>query len=95
MSGTLTQNGKLTASDEISGGQFGKSVALSGDGNTALIGGPFDEPTQGALSVGAAWAFERSSGRLTQVGSKLNPSDQSRLAPSAPAWRFRRMATRR
>jgi hypothetical protein len=35
----------------------GFSVALSGDGNTAIIGGPFDN-----FLVGAAWVFTRSFG---------------------------------
>ena len=38
---TWTQQGpKLTATDESGQGRFGSSVALSGDGTTALIGGP-------------------------------------------------------
>lgn len=49
---TWTQLGsKLTASDETGGAIFGLAVALSGDGDTAVIGGPFDS------HVGAAWMF--------------------------------------
>jgi hypothetical protein len=40
----------------------GYSVALSGDGNTAIVGGPDDN---------AAWVFTRSNGVWTQQGSKL------------------------
>jgi hypothetical protein len=47
-------------------------VALSSDGNTALIGGPFDN--QGA---GAAWVFTRSGSTWTQQGSKLTASDET------------------
>jgi hypothetical protein len=43
---------KLTARDERGQGFFGKSVALSGSGDTALIGGYGD-----ANGLGAAWVF--------------------------------------
>jgi hypothetical protein len=43
----------------------GYSVALSADGNTALIGGPLDSPG------GAAWMFSRNNGVWTQQGQKL------------------------
>jgi hypothetical protein len=50
---TWTQQGaKLTGSGEIGKGFFGESAALSSDGNTALIGGLFDNG-----EVGAAWVF--------------------------------------
>ena len=50
----LQQGSKLTAADEQGEGSFGWSVALSADGNTALIGGYTDNG-----SVGAAWVFTR------------------------------------
>jgi IPT/TIG domain/FG-GAP repeat len=63
---------KLTASDESGGGLFGYSVALSADGNTALIGGPRD-----STHFGAVWAFVRSpSGEWAQQGPKLTGSEQ-------------------
>ncbi|HEY7933440.1 MAG TPA: hypothetical protein VID48_06395, partial [Solirubrobacteraceae bacterium] len=63
---TWTQQGaKLTASDEITSAQFGHSVALSSDGNTALIGGPIEG------GAGAAWVFTRSGSTWTQQGAKL------------------------
>src|ERR1035437_7911043 len=46
----------------------GWSVALSGDGNTALVGGPFDW-SSGA--TGAVWVWTRKAGVWTQQGSKL------------------------
>jgi hypothetical protein len=49
--------------------QFGESVALSSDGNTALIGGPFDNN-----GLGAAWVFTRSGTTWAQQGSKLTGS---------------------
>ena len=64
-----TQQGeKLTAKsgEEIGAGSFGESVALSSEGNTALIGGPNDNS-----NVGAAWVFTRSGSTWTQQGEKL------------------------
>ncbi len=62
-----TQQGeKLTGSGEVGGAWFGESVALSADGNTALIGGPIDNG-----AVGAAWVFTRSGSTWTQQGEKL------------------------
>ena len=64
---TWAQQGeKLTGGGEIGGGWFGESVALSADGNTALIGGPSDNG-----SVGAAWVFTRSGSTWAQQGEKL------------------------
>jgi hypothetical protein len=59
------QGGKLAGSDASGSAQQGFSVALSGDGNTALIGGPFDNN-----GMGAAWVFIRVGG-WTQYRSKL------------------------
>jgi hypothetical protein len=42
----------------------GQSVALSADGNTAIVGGPFG-------NNGAAWVWTRSGGVWTQQGTKL------------------------
>ncbi len=66
------QGSKLTPSDESGEGEFGKSVALSGEGDTALIGAPEDDEV-----AGAAWVFTRSGSSWTQQGSKLTPSDES------------------
>ena len=68
-----TQQGpKLTASDETSYGGFGSSVALSADGNTALIGGNRDNNW-----MGAAWVFTRTGASWSQQGSKLTASDET------------------
>jgi len=66
------QEGKLTANDETGEAQFGWSAALSADGNTALIGGPFDHE-----GVGAAWQFARSVEHWFQVGGKLTANDEA------------------
>jgi hypothetical protein len=76
----VQQGEKLTGSGEIGASRFGNSVALSADGNTALIGGPADN---GGISgggfggVGAAWVFTRSGSTWTQQGPKLTPSGES------------------
>jgi hypothetical protein len=64
---TWAQQGpKLTGMGEVGSGWFGVAVALSADGNTALIGGNFDH-----YPHGAAWVFTRSGGVWTQQGPKL------------------------
>ena len=60
---------KLIGSDEVGAGLFGHAVALSADGNTALIGGPSDNG-----HAGAAWVFTRSGGTWSQQGPKLTGS---------------------
>ena len=66
-----TQQGeRLTPSDETGEGQLGSSVALSGDGNTALLGA-FHESSQ----AGAAWVFTRTGETWTQQGPRLTPGE--------------------
>jgi hypothetical protein len=50
----------------------GESVALSGDGNTALIGGPGYEK-----NIGAAWVYTLEGGKWVQQGEKLQGEDES------------------
>ncbi len=61
---------QLTPSDASGHADFGWSVALSGDGNTAMVGGPFDNNL-----AGAAWVFTRSATTWSQQGAKLTPDD--------------------
>ena len=60
------QPGRLTGAAETGPGRFGKSVALSGDGETAFVGAPNDDE-----SVGAAWGFIGAGGSFTPQGDKL------------------------
>jgi hypothetical protein len=53
------------------GGGFGSSVAISADGNTALVGGFFDHD-----AAGAAWAFTRSGARWSQQGPKITAAGE-------------------
>jgi FG-GAP repeat len=47
---------------------FGSAVALSGDGTTALVGGP-----DGESKTGAAWIFHREGAVWSQQGPKISP----------------------
>jgi hypothetical protein len=63
------QGAKLVGTGAVAGGPAGGvyqgySVALSADGNTALVGGYGDSP------AGAAWAYTRSGGVWSQQGAK-------------------------
>jgi uncharacterized protein (TIGR03437 family) len=63
----VQQGNKLSGSDAVgTGGQQGASLALSSDGNTALVGGPGDNH-----GAGAAWVFTRTNGMWSQQGAKL------------------------
>ncbi|MGH7741588.1 MAG: FlgD immunoglobulin-like domain containing protein, partial [Candidatus Eiseniibacteriota bacterium] len=60
------QGAKIVPSGFVGIPYMGQSVAVSGDGNTAMLGGPFDN-----FQTGAAWVFTRTAGVWTQHGSKL------------------------
>ncbi len=62
----IQQGEKLTGTGDVGTGRFGYSVALSGDGDTALIGGRYE-----SKDAGAAWVFTRSGSTWTQQGGKL------------------------
>ena len=71
--GDFTQRGtELTGGEESGPSRFGSSVALSLDGETAVIGGRTD-----GSGDGAAWAFARGATRWEQQGPKLVPDDES------------------
>jgi uncharacterized repeat protein (TIGR01451 family) len=72
-SGTWSEVAKLTASDRSGASLLGYSVALSGDGNTVIAGGPHDHS-----SKGAAWVFKRRGG--TWAG------DPAVYTPPANVW---------
>jgi Secretion system C-terminal sorting domain/FG-GAP repeat len=64
----LQQGPKLVSTDgsSISSVYQGFAVAVSADGNTAVVGGFGD-----SLGVGATWIYTRSGGKWKQQGSKL------------------------
>ncbi|HXH93217.1 MAG TPA: hypothetical protein VNN25_16660, partial [Thermoanaerobaculia bacterium] len=62
----FTQQGpKLVSAPALSSSQ-GNSVAISADGNTAVIGGPSDNEY-----IGAVWIWTRSAGVWSQQSGKL------------------------
>jgi hypothetical protein len=79
--GVWTQQGKkLVGSGAVGSARQGMSVALSADGNTAIVGGPDDNPWDrsvpfGLGAAGAAWVFSRNAGIWTQQGNKLVSKD--------------------
>jgi hypothetical protein len=66
------QGAKLTGAEEDGDGAYGTSVALSGDGQTALVGGEADDG-----GVGAAWILTRSGSTWSQQGAKLTGTEDS------------------
>jgi hypothetical protein len=70
---TWTQQKKLTSGGAANTRvEFGHSVALSSDGNTALVGGPDDNN-----GLGAAWVFVRQPGTTTwSQQTEINPPDR-------------------
>lgn len=60
------QGAKLVGTGGVGGGAQGSSVAISADGNTAVVGAPEDNGL-----VGATWVFVRSNGVWSQQGSRL------------------------
>lgn len=66
----VQQGPKIVAAGEVGAAEWGSSVALSGDGDTALIGTNQDDNFQGAV-----WPYVRTSSGWVQQGPKLTPSD--------------------
>ena len=92
--GVWRQQGPKFAGSGVLGmaGQ-GWSVALSGDGRTAVIGGPYDNG-----NVGATWVFTRTNGIWRQQGPKLVGSGASGTAEQGwkvAVWRRKHRADRR
>ncbi len=66
------QEAKLTALDADGGDRLGLSVAISAEGNLALVGAPLDDDN--GLYSGSVYVFERNESTWTQQ-VKLTPSD--------------------
>lgn len=64
---TWSQEGsKLVGTGRVGNSQQGRAVAISADGNTAIVSGYYDDS-----NAGATWVFTRSGTTWTQQGSKL------------------------
>ncbi|MEI7662275.1 MAG: hypothetical protein WCK34_08760, partial [Bacteroidota bacterium] len=61
------QGSKIFGSGGDASSFQGSSVAISSDGNTAVVGGIYDNTQQGAI-----WIFTRNGGVWTQQGTKLS-----------------------
>jgi len=61
---TWTQQQVLEASDAQSGDNFGYAVSISSDGNTAIVGAPYEDTS--ASQAGAAYVFTRSGSTWTE-----------------------------
>ena len=68
-----TQEAKLTSNDSVSGDNFGESVALSGDGSTALIGAG-EETNLNDILGGSAYVFDSAGGSWSRQ-AKLAAND--------------------
>ncbi|HUB35646.1 MAG TPA: hypothetical protein VL972_02380 [Solirubrobacteraceae bacterium] len=69
--GAWKQVAKLTAgAEEIGAGHFGRAVAISADGSTALVGAPGNR-----AGVGAAWVFHLDEG-VWSAPTRLTPKDE-------------------
>jgi FG-GAP repeat len=66
--GVWTQQGPKLVGNDVAGAfvEQGFSVSLSGDGNTAIVGAPYDNDYAGAARV-----YMRSGGVWSQLGAKL------------------------
>jgi len=77
---TWTQQAKLVSSDVESNDQFGLSVSISGDGDTAIVGAYLEESVTPGYSSGSAYVFTRSGTSWSQqakiVGSSVNIDEQ-------------------
>src|SRR6056300_586361 len=76
-SGSWDTGTKIVASDPAPAAYFGISVAISGDGNTAIAGAYYDDgpPSAPMFALGAAYIFTKSNGSWDN-GTKIVASDQ-------------------
>jgi hypothetical protein len=86
---TWTLQQTITDPAHTAGDDFGASVALSGDGNTALVGAAFANTFEGSVSIftrsGAAWTLQRTitdshGGFFDSFGSSVTLSENGNTA---------------
>ena len=71
---TWSQQAKIQASNAGSGDYFGESVSISDDGNTAIIGSPYED--SGGSNAGSVYIFTRSGSTWSQQ-ARMQASDNS------------------
>jgi hypothetical protein len=71
--GVWTQQGPKLIGSGAAREKFARQspVAISADGNTAVVGGLGDDPANNGLTAGAVWVWVRNKGVWTQQGPKL------------------------
>jgi hypothetical protein len=74
-SGVWSEQQKIQASDRLAGDEFGASSAISGDGNTVIVGA-FGEDTGGSYA-GAAYIFTRSESGVWSEQQKIKALDKA------------------
>jgi len=72
--GNWTQQARLQATDAAAYDNFGYSVAISSDGNTALVGSNYDDNSGGA-AAGSAYVFTRNTAGAWSQQSRLQALD--------------------
>jgi hypothetical protein len=75
LSSTLFEQQKIRASDKQPNDYFGRSISISGDGNTAIVGSPHEYDVNITPSPGAAYIFTHSGSSWSEQ-EKLEASDQ-------------------
>ena len=67
----VQQGSKLVGTGAVGGACQGSSVGVSGDGNTAMVGGLCDDNGSASDSIGSVWVYVRANGAWSQQGPKI------------------------
>jgi len=90
----VQQGGKLLGTGEVGNAELGNSVAVSSDGNTAIVGGPGDNGAY-PIGVGAAWVFavntvptlpQINAGGVVNNATRSTPGFTRRSCSTPPMW---------
>ncbi len=82
-----TASGRIEPGDAVGAPQFGDSVALSSDGVSALIGGPYDDQQETGSDPGAAFSFVLQTGSTTVAPTvTVQPQNETVTAPAGASF---------